>query len=113
VKIYALRDRLLNYFLAPFAAPGDLEVLGSVSNLVANGDTQGLQQAPHHFEVWRLGEVTADGNIVASKELLAGCESLVRGKPGKDLPGGRLNGDLLPKQVVSPGPAGSSPTQVP
>lgn len=113
MKIYALRDRMLDYFLNPFAAPADTDVLGSISNLVNAGDMSGLAQAPHHFEVWRLGEVTVDGNIVASKELLAEAHSLIRPKAGKGELGPRPNGGTpLPKQEVSPRPAESSPTQV-
>lgn len=112
MKIYALRDRMLNYFLNPFAAPADTDVLGSVSNLVNSGDMSGLAQAPHQFEIWRLGEVTTDGNILAAKELLAECHALIRPKPGEGEKGPRPNGTPLHRQEVSPRPAGSSPTQV-
>lgn len=107
---------MIDYYLNPFAAPDDLQVIGAIANQVNAGENTGICQAPHHFEIWRLGEVTADGRILEAKELLATCDALVRAKPGKTDPGesqhARLNGHL-PRQEVSPGPAGSSTTQVP
>lgn len=117
MKIYALRDRLLNYYLPPFVAPEDNQVKASLANVVNSGDATGVAQAPQHFELWRLGEVTPEGHVLGAKELLCDCHALIRAQPGKTEPGYALqkgNGKtLLPGQEVSPGPAGSSTTQVP
>lgn len=118
MKIYALRDRLLNYFLPPFVAPEDNQVKASLANVVNSGDPTGLAQAPQHFELWRLGEVTPEGHVLGGKELLCDCHALIRAEPAKLEPGqiaaanGALKGPLL-RQQVSPGPAESSTTQVP
>lgn len=79
MKIYALRDRLIDYYLTPFAAPGDKDVLSGIANIVNNGaDTDAVKQAPHHFEIWRIGEVQENGTIEPTKEFIADCSSLVR-----------------------------------
>lgn len=79
MRIYAIRDRLIDYFMQPFVGPDDKNVLASVARLVNQGEiTSDITQAPHHFEVWQLGEVQEDGTVVAHKELLADCASLVR-----------------------------------
>lgn len=79
MKIYAIRDRLIDYYMQPFVGPDDKPVLASVAKLVNTGDPQSdIAQAPHHFEVWKLGEVTEDGHLVPDRELVADCSSLVR-----------------------------------
>lgn len=79
MKIYALRDRLLNYYHQPFFTPGDKEALVAVSNTINNGDpNSAVAKTPHHFEVFRLGEIDEEGNIQAGKEFLADASSLVR-----------------------------------
>lgn len=114
MKIYALRDRLLNYYLPPFVAPDDNQVKASLANLVNSRDNTGVSQAPQHFELWRLGEVTPEGHVLGGKELLCDCHALIRATPGAAEPGHKGNGKTpLPRQEVSPGPAESSPTQVP
>lgn len=78
MKIYAVKDRLIDYFLQPFAGPDDKNVLAAVSQQINSGDTHAISQAPQHFEVWRLGEVDQEGNLIARKEFIADCASLVR-----------------------------------
>jgi len=80
MKIYAIRDRLIDYFMQPFVGPDDKNVLASVARLVNNGEvTSDIAQAPHQFEVWALGNITEDGHLVAERNYLADCSSLVRG----------------------------------
>jgi len=79
MKIYAIRDRLIDYYMQPFLGPDDKNVLASVARLINQGEiTSDIAQAPHHFEVWGLGEVQEDGTITAHRELLADCSSLIR-----------------------------------
>lgn len=78
MNIYALRDRLIGYYLHPFAGASDKEVLAAVATNV-NGRNSDISQAPHHFEIWKLGRVDEEGHIHQERELLAGCDSLVRG----------------------------------
>jgi len=79
VNIYAIRDRLLNYFMRPFVGDGDKQVLAAVAKGV-NSEERNVEiaQAPHHFEVWRLATLDEDGHVVVSREFLADCSSLVR-----------------------------------
>lgn len=78
MKIYAIRDRLLDYYQQPFIAQDDKPVLGAISNQLHNGNNLDWQNAPHHFEVWRLGQVTQEGFIEQDRELLATLDSLIR-----------------------------------
>lgn len=80
MKIYAVRDRLIDYFLKPFIADSDKQVLASAAaaiNLEDNRDP--IAQTPSHFEIWRLGEIDENtGNVKATPELLADASSLLR-----------------------------------
>lgn len=103
IKLYAIRDRLIDYYMQPFAAPGDKEVLAAVARNVNSGDQSDIQQAPHHFEVWQLGYVTEEGNLVAERQLIADCSSLIRG-------GIRTNRDARSDQATNtPGDKQESP----
>lgn len=81
MNIYAIRDRMIDYFIQPFAAPGDHEVLAAIAGRINQpGDTDAITQAPHHFEIWRVAKFNQDtGHLEVSKEFLADCSSLVRG----------------------------------
>ena len=79
MNIYAIRDRLIDYFMRAFSAPDDKDVLASVASTINEGDpNSAIAKAPHHFEVWRLGKVTEEGDLRPGKELIADCASLVR-----------------------------------
>lgn len=79
MNIYAIKDVMLEYFLTPFAAPGDKEVIAAISTVInAGGIHDAIAQAPHHYEIWQLGTVDQDGHIHAHKSLVQGCGSLVR-----------------------------------
>lgn len=80
MKIYAIRDRLIDYFQQPWAAPGDKEVMTAIAAAINNGENNSaIAQAPHHFEIWRIGEVDEQGHITPSREFLGDCSSLIRG----------------------------------
>lgn len=79
MKIYAIRDRLIDYFMQPFVGPDDKSVMASVARLVNTGEvTSDIAQAPHQFEVWTLGQVTEEGHLVPERQYLGDCSSLVR-----------------------------------
>lgn len=79
MKIYAVRDRMIDYFLMPFAAPSDNEVMASLSNEINRPDNiNAIAQAPHHFELYQLGEIDENGTIFPKKELVCDCSNLVR-----------------------------------
>lgn len=86
MKLYAIKDRLLDYFMTPFAAPSDKEVLGSIATTVNNYEainTNGIAQAPHHFEIWVLAEIDEEGHVNPKREFLHDCSSLLRGSVRK------------------------------
>lgn len=80
MKIYAVKDRLIDFFQQPWVAPGDKEAMTAIAAAVNNQENMSaIAQAPHHFELWRLGEVDEEGRISASKEFLGDCSGFVRG----------------------------------
>jgi hypothetical protein len=88
MKIYAIRDRLIDYFMQPFVGPDDKTVMASVARLVNQGEvTSDIAQAPHQFEVWTLGQVTEEGHLVPERQYLGDCSSLIR----TDIRAGRGN----------------------
>lgn len=105
MRIFAIRDRLLDYFMTPFAAPESKAVMASLSNMINNPETaDAIAQAPHHYEIWQLGVVNEDGHITAEQTLICDCASLVRERvraraeiaPGNgalDAPEGRSRGE--------------------
>jgi len=79
MKIYTIRDRLIDYYLRPFAAEGDKEVMASLAEAINNEENQTpLAKAPHHFELWSVGTFHEDGTIEPEHILVADCGSLIR-----------------------------------
>jgi len=81
MKLYAIRDRLIDYYLTPFAAHTDNEVMASLASAINNPESlDAIAQTPHHFEIWAIGEIDQEGHLTAAKQLLADCSTLVRPK---------------------------------
>jgi len=100
LNIYAVKDRLIDYFLQPFAGPDDKAVLAAMARQVnTENSTSDIAQAPHHFEVWRLGRVNDEGHIDAKKEFLADCSSLIR--PGIRTNAAGERGDGAPAPTLA------------
>lgn len=80
MNIYAIRDRLIDYFMQPFAAHSDKDVLNSLANMLSRENSNDpVAQAPHHFEIWKLCEIDQDTGWVTGKpDFLADCSTLVR-----------------------------------
>lgn len=80
LKLYAIRDRLLGYFMQPFPGPSDHQVKAAVAHNVNEGGTHAINQAPHQFELWRLaGFDETTGKVTAEPEYLCDLSSLIRG----------------------------------
>lgn len=114
MKLYAIRDRLLNYFQQPFAAHSDQVVLASLATLVNNPESSNdIARAPQHFEIWRLAEINDQtGKVTGDPEYLNDATSLVRtglreridaGNPALDAPTG--SSQMAPQ--VAPGNGGA------
>jgi len=92
MKIYAVRDRLIDYYMQPFVGPNEKEVMHALSRTINNSeDTNGIAQAPHHFELWELGIIDdEEGQITPTRRLVCDCASLIRGniRKGGPQPGG-------------------------
>jgi len=72
---------MIDYFMVPFAAPNDNEAMAGIAHEVNREESQGaIQQAPHHFELYSLGEIDDNGIIFPKKELVCDCSSLVRAR---------------------------------
>lgn len=79
MKIYAIKDRLIGYFLVPFIAPSDKEIMAGISHEINRPDNYAaIAQSPHHFEIYTLGEIDDEGNITVRKEFICDCGSLIR-----------------------------------
>jgi len=86
VRLYAIRDRLIGYYMTPFIGASDNQVKHSLAAMI-NTPTEGqnaISQAPHHFELWKLAEINEEtGTVKPDPEFLADCASLVRGGHGE------------------------------
>ncbi|WNK13645.1 MAG: nonstructural protein [Microvirus sp.] len=105
MKIYAVRDRLIDYFMTPFVAHEDKQVLATVADTINQEGMSGIQQAPHHYEIWRLGGVSEEGNVYIDKEFLADCGTLVR--PRRESAGARADAVTQALQQRKTAPAGT------
>lgn len=79
MKIYSIRDRMMDYFMQPFIGPDDKPVIAGVAEQINGDGIHAINRTPHYFEIWRLGEINEEGEVTAAKELIAECGSLVRG----------------------------------
>lgn len=122
MKIYAIRDRLIDYYMTPFCAESDRQVMASLSTNISNPENlNAIAQCPQHFELYRLAEVDEEtGNLTAKKEFLGDLTSFVRPgiratrEPGTDKgpadagrhqgPPGRLAGDTSAESRPAQGP---------
>lgn len=125
-KLYAIRDRLLDYYMPPFVGPTDVQVLAAIAESVNNEENRhALAKTPQHFEVWRLAEINEhDGTVETSKELITDCSSLVRPSVRRDQDDITATGEIRPplsgsrgaptgahRGTNAPERAPSSPTQ--
>lgn len=111
MNIYAIKDRLIGYFLVPFAAHTDREVLAAVAATInSETSTDAISQAPHHFEIWRLAEIDDQGHITPSREFVQDCAGLVRDHirhQRHNEPRSHQDGETHPRQpMAAPGTDG-------
>ncbi|QXP08019.1 MAG: nonstructural protein [Arizlama microvirus] len=72
---------MIDYFMVPFPAPNDNEAMAGISHEVNRTDINAaIQTAPHHFELFSLGEIDENGTIFPKKELVCDCGSLIRAR---------------------------------
>lgn len=81
MKIFALRDRLIDFWQQPFAGPDEKAVKQAIARTVNEGAaTSDIAQAPHHFEIWELGYVTEDGHLIPERKFHGDCSGLIRSR---------------------------------
>lgn len=79
MKIIAVKDILLDYFMTPFCTHSVHEAIGGIAAVINNPENQdAISKSPSQFQIWLLGEVDPEGAVTARRELLASCHSLVR-----------------------------------
>lgn len=79
MKIFSIRDNLIQYFMTPFVAPSEKEAMAAVAAAVNLEDsTDAIASNPSHFELWELGIVDSEGNLSSTRVLLCSCNSLRR-----------------------------------
>lgn len=137
MKIFAIRDRMLDYFQPPVCVHRVEDLMAAIAKGI-NGEGEArneLAQAPDHYELWKIGEVDDQGHIRAERKLVANCSQLIRGgvwkrQPGAagldaEAPGGRAqmrspsggpangNGSQAVQDALAPkgSPAGESETR--
>lgn len=81
MKMYAVRDRLIDYFLQPFFAPSDAQALAAVGGTINDeASTHAITLHPEHFEIYRIAEFNENtGQIGGDREFIQDAASLVRG----------------------------------
>jgi len=108
MRIYAVRDRLIDYYMQPFVGPNEKEVMAALARTVNNEvDTNGISQAPHHFELWELGTIDEEGNITPTRKLICDCASLIRG--GVRTAAERRGAQAQADPSSQPAPTGGAP----
>lgn len=108
MKIYAIRDRLIDYFMQPFFGPSDKQVLAAIAQTVNDQEGKSaINQTPQHFEVWRLGEIDEQtGQVEGDREYLADAASLIRDRV-------RADAEIRPGHGTLDGTEGQSPRPAP
>lgn len=70
---------MIDYYLQPFAAPEEKNVLAAIANQInREGTNDPIAQAPQDYEVWQLGLVTEEGTLVPERRIVTNCAQLVR-----------------------------------
>ena len=77
MKLFAIRDRMLDYFQAPVAVTREQDFFQAVSRNV-NGEGNELAQAPDHYEIWQVAEIDDQGHITAKREFIGNCSRYIR-----------------------------------
>jgi len=71
--------------MRPFFLENDKAAMQAIAQIVNNGDpNNAVAQAPHQFEIWKLGEITENGEVKPEKEYLGDASSLIRGDIRED-----------------------------
>lgn len=81
-SVYAIRDRMLDYFMNHFIAGDNPKViLSSIADTINDGASKhAISQTPTHFEVWQLATIDEEtGHVKPEPKFIAECASLVRG----------------------------------
>lgn len=79
MKLFAIRDRLLDYFQNPVAFDQAQHVQRNLATTINNPEmVNEITQAPDHFELWQIAEVDDQGHVVEKRELICNCSSLIR-----------------------------------
>lgn len=79
MKIFAIRDRMLDYYQRPIFAERKADVVSAIAMAINQGEKNDFCQTPEHFEVWELGELDIEtGKIESKQTIITNCASLIR-----------------------------------
>jgi len=79
MHLYAIRDRLIDYYLQPFCGQNDKAITAALAETINGERSHAIQQAPHHFELYKLADIDEEtGAVTPNKVFVADCASLVR-----------------------------------
>jgi len=93
---------MLDYFQVPVTVYRLEDLLAAVAKGInsTGEDRNEIAQAPDHYEIWQIGEVTEQGHIEIKREFITNCASLVRNGVWKR----RLAGDPGTEGTTRPSP---------
>lgn len=104
MNIYAIKDRLLNYFMDPFAGRDDKLVQAAMAKHINGDSDETIVQTPHYFEIWRLGHVDDQGHITPHHEFITNCSTLVRSQRPTAEPSPGTAPETIKGRHSEPGP---------
>lgn len=80
MKLYTIRDRLLDYFGQPFVAPGDKDVMAALAQQINDTEnTNAIAQKPEHFELHCIAQIHENHQVEPEARFVCDCASLIRG----------------------------------
>jgi len=113
LKLYAIRDRMLDYYQRPIALDNPQDLLATLARRLNNPEapqSDEISQAPDHFEVWQIATVDDQGHIGAERQFITNCSNLIRGGVRKIQPAGgsRPPGEAAGRAIHARGAPGTA-----
>lgn len=95
---------MIDYFMTPVICDNEKQALAGISGEISReNNLNPIACVPDQFQVWKLGEIDHEGNLIPGLELICTCNTLIRraapepvaGKTQETI-GGRQAGTLRP-----------------
>lgn len=77
--VVAIKDLMINYFMTPVICDNEKQALAGISAEISReNNLNPIACVPDQFQVWKLGEIDHEGNLIPGQELLCTANTLVR-----------------------------------